>query len=127
MNNDDDDDDNLRRRREMSVRSIARQKLGYFPLSSSEANRIRGFLLFSGTETSVLDPCSGTGAALASVTSGARAIRSAIELDAFRAEEAAKAVDQLVQGNCFDVHCAVESFSLLLLNPPLSERFFPYV
>ena len=109
------------------MRSIARQKLGYFPLSSTEANRIRRFLLFPGAETSVLDPCSGTGAALVSVTSGAGAIRSAIELDAFRAEEAAKAVDQSVQGNCFDVNCAVESFSLLLLNPPLSERFFPYV
>ncbi len=104
------------------MRSIARQKLGYFPLSSTEANRIRRFLLFSGAETSVLDPCSGTGAALASVTSGARTIRCAIELDAFRAAEAAKAVDQLVQGNCFDVHCAVESFSLLLLNPPYDHE-----
>src|ERR1700685_3772545 len=111
----------------MYVRSIARQKLGYFPLSSTEANRIRRFLLFSSAETSVLDPCSGTGAALASVTSGARAIRCAIELDAFCAEEAAKAAAQFVQGNCFGVRYPVESFSLLLLNPPFSERFFPYV
>jgi predicted RNA methylase len=109
------------------VRSIARQKLGYFPLSPTEAERIRRFLVFSGEETSALDPCAGTGAALACVTSGARATRCAIELDAFRAEEAAKTVDQSVQGNCFDVHCTVESFSVLFLNPPLSERFFPYV
>lgn len=104
------------------MRSIARQKLGYFPLSPTEAERIRRFLVFSGEETSVLDPCAGTGAALACVTSGARATRCAIELDAFRAEEAAKTVDQSVQGNCFDVHCAVESFSVLFLNPPYDHE-----
>ena len=104
------------------MRSIARQKLGYFPLSPTEAERIRRFLVFSGEETSVLDPCAGTGAALACVTAGARATRCAIELDAFRAEEAAKTVDQSVQGNCFDVHCAVESFSVLFLNPPYDHE-----
>ena len=104
------------------MRSIARQKLGYFPLSPTEAERIRRFLVFSGEETSVLDPCAGTGAALACFTSGARATRCAIELDAFRAEEAAKTVDQSVQGNCFDVHCAVESFSVLFLNPPYDHE-----
>jgi hypothetical protein len=43
-------------------------------------------------------------------------------LDAFRAEEAAKTADQSVQGNCFDVHCAVESFSVLFLNPPYDHE-----
>ena len=104
------------------MRSIARQKLGYFPLSPTEADRIRRFLVFSSEETSVLDPCAGTGTALACVTSGARATRCAIELDAFRAEEAAKTVDQSVQGNCFDVHCTVESFSVLFLNPPYDHE-----
>ena len=46
------------------MRSIARQKLGYFPLALAEAERIRRFLMFSGEDTSVLDPCAGTGAAL---------------------------------------------------------------
>jgi hypothetical protein len=27
-------------------------------------------------------------------------------------------LDHVIQGNCFDVHSAVESFSLLFLNPP---------
>ena len=102
------------------MRSIARQKLGYFPLSSTEAARIRRFLMFSDEERSVLDPCAGTGSALARITSDARVGRFAVELDAYRAEEAAKAVDQVIHGNCFDVHCPVESFSLLFLNPPLS-------
>ena len=104
------------------MRSIASQKLGYFPLSPTESERIRRFLVFSGEETSALDPCAGTGAALVCVTSGARATRCAVELDAFRAEEAAKTVEQAVQGNCFDVHCAVDSFSVLLLNPPYSSE-----
>jgi 16S rRNA G966 N2-methylase RsmD len=104
------------------VRSIGRQKLGYFPLSSIEADRIRRFLLFSGEERSVLDPCAGTGAALARITSDARASRFAVELDAYRAEEAAKAVDQVIHGNCFDVHCPVESYSLLFLNPPYDHE-----
>lgn len=104
------------------MRSIARQKLGYFPLAPAEAERIRRFLVFSTEDTSVLDPCAGTGAALASITSGANAVRYAVELDAYRAEEAGKIVDHTIQGNCFDIQCAVESFSLLFLNPPYDHE-----
>ena len=102
------------------MRSIATQKLGYFPLPPTEAERIRHFLVFPSEETSALDPCAGTGLALACLTSGAKATRFAVELDAFRAEEATKTLDRVVQVNCFDVHCAVDSLSLLFLNPPLS-------
>jgi len=38
---------------------------------------------------------------------------TAIELDAFRAEEGRSVLDHVIQGNCFDVHPTVESFSLL--------------
>jgi len=79
-------------------------------------------LVFSGEDTSVLDPCAGTGTAFALITSNARAQRFAVELDAYRAEEAAKTIDQVIHGNCFDVHCAVESFSLLFLNPPYDHE-----
>jgi hypothetical protein len=37
------------------MRSLARQKLGYFQLALAEAERIRRFLVFPGEETSVLD------------------------------------------------------------------------
>ncbi len=104
------------------MRSVARQKLGYFPLSIAEANRIRQFLVFGEERTSVLDPCAGTGAALVCITAGAPAARYAVELDAYRAEEATKAVDHVTHGNCFDVHCGVESFSALLLNPPYDHE-----
>ena len=98
------------------MRGIARQKLGYYPLPQNEAERIRRFLSFHGDAVSVLDPCAGAGAAMATITSGAKTVRHAIELDAFRAEEACSVLDHVIQGNCFDVHSAVESFSLLFEN-----------
>ena len=100
------------------MRGIARQKLGYYPLPQNEAERIRRFLSFHGDAVSALDPCAGGGAAMATITSGAQTVRHAIELDAFRAEEARSILDHVIQGNCFDVHSAVESFSLLFENPP---------
>lgn len=103
------------------MRGIAREKLGYFPLSPREAERIRRFLVF-GENASALDPCAGTGAALACITSEAKPVRYGIELDAFRAEEAGKIIDHVIQGNCFDVHCPVDSFSLLYLNPPYDHE-----
>jgi SAM-dependent methyltransferase len=52
------------------------------------------------------------------VTSDAQARRYGIELDAYRAEQASSVVDELIHGNCFDVQCPIESFSLVYLNPP---------
>lgn len=104
------------------MRSIGRQKLGYFPLSIAEAHRIGRFLVFRQETASVLDPCAGTGTALACITADAPAARYAVELDAYRAEEAGKTLDHVIHGNCFDVHCSVESFSLLYFNPPYDHE-----
>jgi predicted RNA methylase len=100
------------------LRPEARLKLGYYPLPAEEALRIAGWLQFSSSGTSVLDPCAGTGAALAMITSGKEIRRYAIELDAYRAEDAKANADEVVQGSAFDCHAPVESFSLLYLNPP---------
>jgi predicted RNA methylase len=99
------------------VRTQAKLKLGYYPLAAEEARRIRGFLQFLG-ESSVLDPCAGTGAALCALTDGAAVRRNGVELDAYRADEAGKTLDRVVQGSAFDTHAPVESFSLVYLNPP---------
>ncbi len=106
------------------MRGIARQKLGYYPLPQEEAGRIRRFLSFpvEVDVINILDPCAGGGAALATITSGVKAVRHGIELDAFRAEEARLVLDHVIQGNCFDVHSAVESFSLLFENPPYDHE-----
>lgn len=101
------------------ARIESRLKLGYFPLNVAEARRIRAHLGFpEQTSATALDPCAGTGKALAILTEGANVVRYGIELDSFRAEEAKATLDHVVQGNCFDVQCAVESYGLLLLNPP---------
>lgn len=101
------------------ARLESRLKLGYFPLNVAEARRIRARLGFpEETCATALDPCAGTGKTLAILTEGANVLRYGIELDSFRAEEAKATLDHVVQGNCFDVHCTVESYGLLLLNPP---------
>jgi predicted RNA methylase len=101
-----------------NLRPEARLKLGYYPLPAEEAHRIARWLQFSSSGTSVLDPCAGTGAALAMITHGTDIMRYAIELDAYRAEDARANADEVFQGSAFDCHAPVESFSLLYLNPP---------
>ncbi len=99
------------------MRSAAKLKLGYYPLPSGEAERIRRFLRFNG-EASALDPCAGTGAALCTITSESQTLGYGIELDAYRADEAKRVLDHVVHGSAFEAHAPVESFSLLYLNPP---------
>lgn len=100
------------------MRTQARLKLGYYPLAQAEAVRIRNYLEFSADPASILDPCAGTGAALCILTKGSAARRYGVELDAYRADEAGKVLDETIQGNAFDTHAAVESFSMVYLNPP---------
>jgi hypothetical protein len=56
--------------------------------------------------------------ALAKITPDQQVLRYGIELDAYRAEQARSAATEVIHGNCFDVQCPVESFSLIYLNPP---------
>jgi tRNA1(Val) A37 N6-methylase TrmN6 len=100
------------------MRTQAKLKLGYYPLVLAEAKRIRNYLQFPNEPVSILDPCAGTGAALCALSEGAPVRRYGIELDAYRAEEARKVFDDVIQGSAFDSHTPVESFSLLYLNPP---------
>ncbi len=48
-------------------------------------------------------------------------VRYGIELDAYRAEEASKTLDHVIQGSCFDIHCPVESYSVAYINPPYDD------
>lgn len=103
------------------ARSAARLKMGYYPLPATEAQNIRSLLAFSGS-CSVIDPCAGKGTALNLITAGARVLRFGVELDTRRAEEAAKSGIRMTQGNVFDAHAKVESFSMLYLNPPYDSE-----
>lgn len=93
-------------------------KLGFFPLPVTEASRIRRFLRYPGNPCAAIDPCIGDGVAFAAITGEASALRYGIELDAYRAEEARTVAHEMIHGSAFDVHCPVESASLLYLNPP---------
>jgi len=100
------------------VREAGRIRMGFYPLPLSEAQRIRRFLSFPAIVSAAVDPCVGDGVAFEAITYGAKVLRYGVELDAYRAEQAKKLIPNVVQGNTLEVHCAVESFSLLYLNPP---------
>ena len=96
----------------------AKLKCNYYPLQPQEAGRIHKLLSFPSGPFAALDPCIGDGSAFATITSGSQASRFGIELDAYRAEQAAPDLKQIVQGNCLETHCPVESFGLIYANPP---------
>jgi hypothetical protein len=58
----------------------------------------------------------GEGVAFEQITSNAEVHSHGIELDAYRAERARSVTNEVIRGNCFDVQCPVESFSLIYLN-----------
>ena len=103
------------------ARFASRLKLGFYPLVENEAKRIRRFLRFPET-CAALDPCAGKGCALQFLASAPGVRLYGIELDSFRANEAATLLDDVVQGSVFDTHPPVESFSLLYLNPPYDDE-----
>ena len=100
------------------MRQQAKLKLGYYPLPPIEAQRISNRLQLLDSITCVLDPCAGTGAALAAIAPKSNCRRYGIELDTFRANEAKSLLEKIIHGSVFDCHVPVESFSLLYLNPP---------
>ena len=100
------------------MRLAGKLKCGFYPLPLAEAEAIRKCLQFPLAGFSALDPCIGNGAAFERITAEGKAHRYGIELDADRSEQAGRLVDRVIHGSCFDVHCSVDSLSLLYLNPP---------
>ena len=103
------------------ARNTARLKMGYYPLPPSDALRLRSLLEFPEQSTAI-DPCAGTGAALLALTRDANVELHAVELDTGRAAAAAASGIRTVQGNIFDAHAKSEGFSLLYLNPPYDSE-----
>jgi len=107
------------------MRPSAYLRMAFYPLPLSEAEHIRGFVSFPDLPAAALDPCVGDGVAFEALTSNAEVLRCGMELDAYRAEQARKRIPNTIQGNALEVHCPVESFSLLYLNPPYSWELGP--
>ena len=103
------------------MRSVARLKMGYYPLPQSEGAKLRTLLEFPA-QASVVDPCVGQGTALHLLTNDADVRRYGVELDAERALTAGSSGITTIQGNAFDAVAHSESFSLLYLNPPYDSE-----
>lgn len=99
------------------MRLAGRLKLGFYPLPMREAERIRARLQYP-ERFAALDPCVGDGAAFSQLLHAGKAHAYGIEIDAYRAEQAAKLRIQVTQANALTVRCPPESVSLLYLNPP---------
>jgi len=107
------------------VRFAGKAKMGFFPLPVLEAERIRALLEFPEKPCAAIDPCVGDGVAFAAVTDAASVLRYGIELDSYRAEQARERVPNTLHGNALESHCAVETCSLLYLNPPYDHELGP--
>ncbi len=99
------------------MRPHGKTKLGFFPLPTVEAERLKNCLMFP-PEFSALDPCVGDGVAFTCLLKGAQAHQYGIEIDANRAEQSRETGIETLQANAMDVRCPAESISLLYLNPP---------
>jgi hypothetical protein len=103
------------------MRPHGKAKLGFYPLPLAETERLRHCLTFA-TEFSALDPCVGDGVAFTHLLAGTQARRYGIEIDADRAEQAARLSIDTLQANTLNVRCPVDALSLLYLNPPYDCR-----
>jgi SAM-dependent methyltransferase len=99
------------------VRPSGKTKLGFYPLPSAEAQRLRRFLGYP-PRFAALDPCVGDGVAFAELLAGANAQRWGVEVDAYRVEQARNLGIETLQANTMEVRCPAESLSLIYLNPP---------
>ena len=99
------------------MRLAGRLKLGFYPLPVEEVQRIRVRLQYPD-EFAALDPCLGDGIAFSRLLEASNAHAYGIEVDAYRAEQAAQLGIQVVHANTMTVRCPAESVSLLYLNPP---------
>lgn len=99
------------------MRLAGRLKLGFYPLPVKEAERI-SLHLQCPPEFAAVDPCVGDGMAFSRLLQSTNAQSYGIEIDAYRAQQAAELGIQVVQANAMTVRCPAESVSLLYLNPP---------
>lgn len=106
------------------MRLASMSKMGYYPTPDSIIADLATRLTTTGKITA-LDPCAGTGKALAHITAGLdhNPLTYTIEPDRLRYLEAAAQTSQALHASLEDCSIAHNSFSLLFLNPPYDYHY----
>jgi hypothetical protein len=73
-------------------------KMGYYPTPDSVVALVKPRLVFPDGSFAALDPCCGTGKALAGLVAGTRAATYGVELDLERAREADAVLTTVAKG-----------------------------
>ena len=103
----------------------SRAKAGYFATPLRVADAIARHLATAndggrGT-VRILDPCAGTGAAVARLAAALGAESFGVELNEGRAAEAHAVLDHVLTGDAFAIRVANQAFSALFCNPPYDD------
>ena len=107
------------------MRLEGRIKMGYYPTPLSVVDRIRSFISVSENQpVNAFDPCCGEGLALKQLFYDWNCQTYGIELDEYRAEEAKRALDNVLKCSYTETRITNGCFSVLLLNPPYDEETF---
>jgi predicted RNA methylase len=98
-------------------------KAGFFPTLPEIVKMISSFIQAEEPVGRLLDPCSGTGDALAQIAHGLHVdVKTyGVELDKERARQAKSVLTKVVDGDLFRVRAKKGSFSFMLLNPPYHQ------
>lgn len=103
------------------MRIAAQAKAGYYPTPPEVVALLRQLVRFPDTSFAALDPCCGTGAALADLVDGTAGVSYGVEIDEHRAGEARQRLQRVIAAPFETCRIAANSFSLLWLNPPYDQ------
>lgn len=91
------------------MRLPGRERLGFYPLSAREAERIWRFLPFPDKQCCALDPCVGDGITFAEIASDKNVRRCGVELDAGKAPQARTTGIEVIHGSSHNSGCTASA------------------
>jgi len=103
------------------MRLAGQIKMGYYPTPPRVVELLKKQFFPPERTIHAIDPCCGEGIALEALLRGMSAIAYGIELDGARAAEAEKRLRHVIRAGYEEVDIALESMSLLYLNPPYDD------
>lgn len=105
------------------MRLAGMEKLGFYPTQDPIVNYLKSRIQQPEHKTTALDPCAGTGSALAQIAPKENCITYGIEPDKTRFTDLKENIKQPLHASLEDCSIAHNSFSLLLLNPPYDIHY----